>query len=1101
MRGLSRFGRARLGVAVALLSAGIVLVFVLASSPAAGGCRLHVRVRAHQPTPSRPRCELSASVLEAQALREDQSRRLASASAKAQRAQSRMAFHGLGSVAAARLAQRDFGSRIGGANPAAAIARAGKLIRYIGNYRALVRMSKRRMTVFTSSVPLRAAAGGGGMRPVDLDLRSQDGAFSAINPLQPVSISRYLGGGVIVGSAGVRVQLVGSDVPGAVEGGQSVFFANVGVDEDVSVAPTISGAELSTVLRSQLSPREITYRVTVPQGAKLSQQGSGAAVTRGGQILATIPAPSAIDAQDTFVPVTMRVAGDELVVQVARSSQDVAYPLLVDPRIIVTRRTPGWHFYTGEEKGPKLEGPQAGVLTAPAGAQYGPGEIKEFTPAQQDFEEKQKACPECGLVEYDYVYAEPQYKPSAQWEWRWAGHTNRFREGHLTEIGYYGVSLTPNVASTSEPNGSDYVAGTGDWSYQIGCYGQPSYGSAPPATIVTTEGCQDLPRIGLTLEQAPSEGVWWGAPGGSKETNGGRGFSIRVAPTTVATTLSVEAVVVAEARRLHRRHGRSKSERYGLGNEGAPNLLDPCEKDPVDCATGNLTETQTDLQVPGRGVGLTLARTYNAEAAASEYSPGPFGYGWSWTFGAHLTDYGLEGGGDREIVEQRNGSTVAFTDIGGQTTTEPGVQATLSESSDGQWVYTLPNQTVLGFNGRGDLVSDADRNGNVTTVAETCESREAEGESGCRIIVTDPAGRKLRLYENSEGLVERATDPMGNTVRYGYEDGNLVSVTEPGESTPRWRFRYDSQHRLTEIVDGRGGATTNEYDSQSRVIKQTGPRGDTHRFEYREIGSEELEGASDVAAETSEEEDFLTETNEEEEELMREGYEIVEGQSYTPPEYTTQLTDEGTGAVRLEHFNSEDELSTITDGYGTPQATARSFTYDSQGNLTSETNGEGHTTHYDYDAEGNKTSETNPAGDETEWRYDSTHDVIVETTPRGETTTIQRDPHGNPIEVSRPAPGGETQTTRYSYNAFGELTGMTDPLDRTWRYEYDGYGDRVAEIAPDGSKRTYGYNLDSQETSTTSARGNVPGGEPARYTTIIERDAQGRVVRVIEPLE
>jgi YD repeat-containing protein len=68
--------------------------------------------------------------------------------------------------------------------------------------------------------------------------------------------------------------------------------------------------------------------------------------------------------------------------------------------------------------------------------------------------------------------------------------------------------------------------------------------------------------------------------------------------------------------------------------------------------------------------------------------------------------------------------------------------------------------------------------------------------------------------------------------------------------------------------------------------------------------------------------------------------------------------------------------------------------------------------------------------------------------------------------------------------------GSTKAASHTWEYEYDSYGDRTAEIDPEGNRRTWTYNADSQETSTVSPRGNE---------TKIERDAQGRPVKVTEP--
>ena len=57
--------------------------------------------------------------------------------------------------------------------------------------------------------------------------------------------------------------------------------------------------------------------------------------------------------------------------------------------------------------------------------------------------------------------------------------------------------------------------------------------------------------------------------------------------------------------------------------------------DPVNCATGNDTETQADFAIGGRGVGLDLTRTYNSQAGA-EGVKGVFGYGWTSSFSDHL---------------------------------------------------------------------------------------------------------------------------------------------------------------------------------------------------------------------------------------------------------------------------------------------------------------------------------------------------------------------------------------------------------------------------------------------------------------------------------
>ncbi len=477
---------------------------------------------------------------------------------------------------------------------------------------------------------------------------------------------------------------------------------------------------------------------------------------------------------------------------------------------------------------------------------------------------------------------------------------------------------------------------------------------------------------------------------------------------------------------------------WGGESGSTPGHLHPTCGGPVSCATGNYFDTETDLSVGGRGVGLDLARTYNSQAAAAGMH-GVFGYGWSSSFSDHLV---LEPTNHLATVVQAEGNSVPFTEGGGGSYSAPAwTPDTLSGSSEAGYTLTLANQVKYHFNGtNGRLESVTDRNGNATTLAYNSEGHPE--------TITDPAGRKI-TFKYSGGLVESATDPMGNTVKYTYEGENLATVTEPGESSPRWRFKYDGSHEITKVIDGRGGETLNEYGG-SKVASQTDPEGRKLVFAYETLH--------------------------------------------------TTITNEATHSVTDERFTSQGEPLSITHGSGSPEASTQSYSYDEAGDVLTVTDGNGHTTKYGYDAASNRTSETNADGDEAKWTYDSTHDVVTTTTPKGETTTIKRDEHGNAESVSRPAPASATQTTKYTYDSHGNLTSVEDSLKRVWKYEYDAKGDRTGETDPEGDERSWSYNEDSQETSTVAPRGNVKGGEPAKYTTRIERDAQGRPLTLTEPL-
>lgn len=460
---------------------------------------------------------------------------------------------------------------------------------------------------------------------------------------------------------------------------------------------------------------------------------------------------------------------------------------------------------------------------------------------------------------------------------------------------------------------------------------------------------------------------------------------------------------------------------------------------PVDCATGNETISQTDIQVGGRGVGLDLTRTYNSQAAAEEVK-GLFGYGWINSFSDHLI---LEPAVHMAMLVTTSGATIPFSESGGSFTAPASSQYKLSGSLEAGYTLTLPDQSQMKFGGTSGLLEAViDRNGN--------ETKLAYNGSGLLETITDPAGRKITLKENAEGLVESAKDPMGHEVKYTYENGTLATVTLPGESSPNWTFKVDGSHQITEMTDGRGGTTTNKYNAQGQVEEQTDPMKRTLKFAYAPL--------------------------------------------------QTTITNEATGAVTYEQYSPNGEPASITRGYGTALATTESWEYNSAGYKTAFTDGDKHTTKYGYNSAGDLTSMIDPDEHETKWEYDSTHDVISETTPKGETTTTKRDGHGNAETIERPAPEGKTQTTKYTYDAHGDIESMTDPLGHVWKYEYDSYGDRVAETDPESDKRTWGYNEDSQLTSTVSPRGHVKAGEEATYTTKIERDSQGRQLTVTNPL-
>jgi RHS repeat-associated protein len=445
----------------------------------------------------------------------------------------------------------------------------------------------------------------------------------------------------------------------------------------------------------------------------------------------------------------------------------------------------------------------------------------------------------------------------------------------------------------------------------------------------------------------------------------------------------------------------------------------------VNCATGDETTVQTDTAIGGRGLGLNIVRSYDAQGSATAQTEGKgvglWGWGWTGPYRPSLVFGTGEAGEETVTVQQQDSRVTTFYKAGESYTQGAWVQARLIKEG-ANYIYTLPDQTKLEFNSEGRLVKETDPNGNATTLTYN-ESKQLEK-------VTNATGRTLTYKYNGEGLIESIKDPMGHVVSYTYvAKGGLSTVSIDGKV--RWEFGYTaaSPYLLSSVTDGRGHTTTIEYDGSHRVIKET-EAGHERKWSY---------GTNETT---------ITEPN---------------------------------GSETLEIFNAADELTKVVEAKGTSIEKVTEYEYNGTTfALTKLIDPSKHITEYGYDEEGNRTSEKDPNGDEHKWKYDNKHNIETETTPEGETTTIERNANGQPIKTERPI--GETkQKTEYQYAENGDLTEVKDPLGNTTKYTYDAYGDKATEKDAEGNESKWKYNEDSQEAEETSPRGFVTKTERNNY--------------------
>ncbi|HEU4739952.1 MAG TPA: DUF6531 domain-containing protein [Solirubrobacterales bacterium] len=188
-----------------------------------------------------------------------------------------------------------------------------------------------------SEVPLRAPEEDGDLTKVELGLEPTPAGYEPANPLVDLSLPDSAQDPIGIGDEGLAITPVGTAASAATPiGGEDLLLPAAHEDTSLLLSPIAGGLELSAMLASRNSPQELAFEVTLPPGAALRAGESGGAevVDTGGEPIATITAPHAVDAQGTEIPVALAVEGNTLGILVPHQELDVAYPLFVDPEII-----------------------------------------------------------------------------------------------------------------------------------------------------------------------------------------------------------------------------------------------------------------------------------------------------------------------------------------------------------------------------------------------------------------------------------------------------------------------------------------------------------------------------------------------------------------------------------------------------------------------------------------------------------------------------------------------------------------------------------------------------------------------------------------------
>jgi RHS repeat-associated protein len=261
----------------------------------------------------------------------------------------------------------------------------------------------------------------------------------------------------------------------------------------------------------------------------------------------------------------------------------------------------------------------------------------------------------------------------------------------------------------------------------------------------------------------------------------------------------------------------------------------------VNAASGDLSITNDDLEIAGRGLDFSAARTWNS---FSEYGE-QYGDGWAGNF-----QY-LRAQPDGSVTyANQSGAEFLFIKNGSSFLTPAGIEALMcAAGSPHPCPTTLPSGTSyqLIYDKSQTHVNFGPPNPSEGEISDPIEVVDRYGDSlkagytagfGQPTSWTDTEGRKIvSELEKEVGPLKITDESGGRTLKFAYEGGHLITYTDAdGKQT---KYKYVG-NLITQITTPRGEVVELFYDGEDRVTKiirttSTGG-GPTTTFEYDEAG-------------------------------------------------------------------------------------------------------------------------------------------------------------------------------------------------------------------------------------------------------------------------
>ena len=383
-----------------------------------------------------------------------------------------------------------------------------------------------------------------------------------------------------------------------------------------------------------------------------------------------------------------------------------------------------------------------------------------------------------------------------------------------------------------------------------------------------------------------------------------------------------------------------------------------------------------------------------------------------------------------------------------------------------------PTTVTTTKEGAPDSVEQTTYQDTVQGTTQTTTTTQGE-EKETSVIKTDAMGRETEnTSKDRKGNIlsstETSYDFMGRAIQ--------TKVTSDGVTQTESKT-YDDNGTVATETSASGVKTAYQYDSVNRVVKATESAGGTDTVTETSYGYEDaqihtLNGMKDY-------QDLSVQTTKTNGRVSEKSWTDAAGQTvrsfshglYTDHVFTSDGKEiatislgtktSGDGKIALQLYDKEGKQTAAIQNpeitKGTSDAVVKvgnssilqKTEYDTKGNETTKTDGNGDQISYAYDDQ-NRVTEITQGGQKTKVSYQVNSD--------GSTTTSVTDANGHVKQETASASGSVTTTS--------DLGDGSESI--TTKYTYDDRGNKLSEVYANGAKKTYEYNNRNLVTKTQS---------------------------------